>query len=97
MEGLELDVRLAGHVTRGGNCNSRRTFTLCRGGGRGKRRCSGLTLNDVLEDLVPRIARRPVFFIYATHGQGGEELSVDYHAAAREPKLLWDKEEGSNS
>jgi hypothetical protein len=37
MEGLELDVRLAGHVTRGRHCNSRRTLTLCRGGGRGKR------------------------------------------------------------
>ncbi|CAN5326897.1 alpha/beta hydrolase [soil metagenome] len=43
-----------------------------------------------LEALVPRIAPRPVFFIYATHGQGGENLNPQFHSAAREPKELWE-------
>lgn len=42
-----------------------------------------------LKDLVGRIAPRPVFFIYAARGQGGEELSADFYAAAGEPKLVW--------
>jgi fermentation-respiration switch protein FrsA (DUF1100 family) len=43
-----------------------------------------------LEDLVGRIAPRPVFFIYAVPGQGGEaELSEVFHEAAREPKEIW--------
>jgi uncharacterized protein len=50
-----------------------------------------------LEDLVTRIAPRPVFFIYATHGQGGEELNVDFHAAAREPKILWEISQGKHT
>jgi hypothetical protein len=50
-----------------------------------------------LEDLVSRIAPRPVFFIYATHGQGGEELNVDFHAAAREPKTLWEVTKGNHT
>jgi uncharacterized protein len=50
-----------------------------------------------LVDLVPRIAPRPVFFIYATHGQGGEELNVDFHAAAGEPKILWEINQGKHT
>ena len=43
-----------------------------------------------LEDLAPRIAPRPVFFVYATPGQGGEsELNDVFHGAAREPKGIW--------
>jgi fermentation-respiration switch protein FrsA (DUF1100 family) len=43
-----------------------------------------------LEDLVGRIAPRPVFLIYAVPGQGGEaELSEVFYDAAREPKILW--------
>jgi hypothetical protein len=43
-----------------------------------------------LEDLVGRIAPRPVFIIYAVPGQGGEsELSQAYYDAAREPKTIW--------
>jgi pimeloyl-ACP methyl ester carboxylesterase len=41
-----------------------------------------------LEDLSRRI-KRPVFFIYAGHGQGGENLSAKFYAAANEPKTLW--------
>ena len=37
VEGLELDMRLAGHVTRRRHGNSRRTPTLSRGHGSGKR------------------------------------------------------------
>lgn len=43
-----------------------------------------------LTDLVRRIAPRPVFFIYATHGQGGEELNPTYYARAGQPKALWE-------
>ena len=43
-----------------------------------------------LDDLVRRIAPRPVFFIYATPGQGGEaQLNSVFYAAAREPKTIW--------
>jgi len=43
-----------------------------------------------LDDLVSRIAPRPVFFIYAVPGQGGEaELTQTFYDAAREPKAIW--------
>jgi hypothetical protein len=42
-----------------------------------------------LNDVVDRISPRPVFFIYASSGQGGEELSQDYYETARQPKLVW--------
>ena len=43
-----------------------------------------------LKDLVGRIAPRPVFLIYATEGQGGEQqLNPVFYAAAGEPKQLW--------
>jgi hypothetical protein len=43
-----------------------------------------------LEDLVGRIAPRPVFLIYAVPGQGGEaELTQTFYEAAREPKAIW--------
>jgi uncharacterized protein len=41
-----------------------------------------------LEGLSRHI-KRPVFFIYAGHGQGGENLSAKFYAAAKEPKTLW--------
>ena len=41
-----------------------------------------------LRDLSRHI-KRPVFFIYAGHGQGGENLSAKFYAAANEPKTLW--------
>jgi dienelactone hydrolase len=43
---------------------------------------------ESLEDLSRRI-KTPAFFIYASHGQGGEELSAKFYAAAHEPKTLW--------
>ena len=43
-----------------------------------------------LEDLVGRIAPRPVFLVYAVPGQGGEaELSELFYDAAGEPKEIW--------
>jgi len=42
-----------------------------------------------LEDLVPDIAPRPVFFIYAERGQGGEELNERFYEKAGRPKTLW--------
>ena len=43
-----------------------------------------------LKELVPQIAPRPVFLIFSTNGQGGEQLSADYYEAAGEPKELWE-------
>jgi fermentation-respiration switch protein FrsA (DUF1100 family) len=43
-----------------------------------------------LEDLTGRISPRPVFFIYATPGEGGEaELTQLFYDAAAEPKTIW--------
>jgi uncharacterized protein len=42
-----------------------------------------------LNEVVDRIAPRPVFFIYASRGQGGEELSRDFYESANEPKAVW--------
>jgi hypothetical protein len=50
---------------------------------------SGGTPPENLKELVPRIAPRPVLFIYADRGQGGEELSAEYYEAAGRPKKLW--------
>ena len=50
---------------------------------------SGTAPPPSLKDLVPRIAPRHVFFIYAGHGAGGEEYNPDYYAAAAAPKALW--------
>jgi uncharacterized protein len=50
---------------------------------------SGTAPPPSLKDLVPRIAPRHVFFIYAGHGAGGEEYNPDYYAAAGAPKALW--------
>ena len=41
-----------------------------------------------LKTLAGRITT-PVFFIYATHGAGGEENNPEYYAAARGPKAIW--------
>ena len=50
---------------------------------------SGTAPPPSLEDLVPQISPRPLFLIYAGRGGGGEELNVDYYAAAARPKGLW--------
>jgi len=50
-----------------------------------------------LLDLVPTIAPRSVFLIYAAHGQGGEDLNPDYFDAAGEPKELWRIESGGHT
>jgi dienelactone hydrolase len=42
-----------------------------------------------LEELAGRIEEAPVFFVYATHGAGGEDNNPDYYAAARGPKAIW--------
>jgi dienelactone hydrolase len=49
-----------------------------------------------LEDLSRRI-KTPVFFIYAGHGQGGENLNPRFYAAAHEPKTLWKIPEGEHT
>jgi fermentation-respiration switch protein FrsA (DUF1100 family) len=49
-----------------------------------------------LNDVVERIAPRPVFFIYSAHGQGGEDLSQDFYEAAGEPKAVWEVPEGGH-
>jgi uncharacterized protein len=41
-----------------------------------------------LTDLSAEISA-PVFFIYATPGQGGENLNPTYYEAAKQPKEIW--------
>jgi uncharacterized protein len=43
---------------------------------------------DNLEDLIPRIAPRPVFLINAAHNEV-DHKAPEYFAAAREPKQQW--------
>ena len=50
---------------------------------------SGTEPPPSLEELMPRIAPRPVFLISAGHGGGGEELNADYYRAAAAPKEKW--------
>lgn len=50
---------------------------------------SGTAPPPSLTDLVPRITPRPLFLVYAGHGQGGEDLNPRYFRAASEPKMLW--------
>jgi hypothetical protein len=50
-----------------------------------------------LENLVGRIAPRPLFLVYARHGQGGEELNPVFYEAAREPKEIWEIQTGSHT
>jgi len=49
-----------------------------------------------LEELSGRI-KRPVLFIYAGHGQGGEDLNPKFYAAAHQPKTLWKIPEGEHT
>jgi fermentation-respiration switch protein FrsA (DUF1100 family) len=46
-----------------------------------------------LKDLSAEVSA-PVFFIYATPGQGGESLTETYYEAAKQPKELWAAEGG---
>ena len=50
---------------------------------------SGTAPPPSLTDLVPRIAPRSTFLIYAGRGAGGEELQPHYHEALRQPKTMW--------
>lgn len=50
-----------------------------------------------LNELVGRIAPRPVFLIYTPHGQGAETLNPTFYAAAREPKTLWEIPEAGHT
>ena len=49
-----------------------------------------------LNDVVERIAPRPVFFIYSAHGQGGEDLSQNFYESAGKPKAVWEVPEGGH-
>jgi uncharacterized protein len=57
---------------------------------------AGLTLFSnsppppLMPDIVGRIAPRPVFIIWATHGVDTEVLNREYFKAAGEPKTLWE-------
>ncbi len=54
---------------------------------------SGTPPPPSLEKLVPRIAPRPVFLIYAGQGGGGEELNSEYFEHASASSTLWKIEE----
>jgi hypothetical protein len=43
----------------------------------------------LMQDIVGRIAPRPVFIIWAPHGVDTETLNPEYFKAAGEPKTLW--------
>jgi hypothetical protein len=43
-----------------------------------------------LKSLVGRIAPRPLMLIAAPNSPNGEKLNRDYHAAAHDPKSLWE-------
>lgn len=49
-----------------------------------------------LRDLAVDISPRPVFFIHAENGGGGEELNPDYFQAAGEPKEIWQVEDSGH-
>ena len=49
-----------------------------------------------LLDLMPEIAPTPILLIYASEGQGGEELNADYYEAAGKPKDVWEVPEGGH-
>jgi alpha/beta superfamily hydrolase len=56
---------------------------------------AGLTLFSnsppppLMQDIIGRIAPRPVFLIWAPHGVDTEALNPEYFKAAGEPKTLW--------
>ncbi|HYI19805.1 MAG TPA: alpha/beta fold hydrolase [Solirubrobacteraceae bacterium] len=50
-----------------------------------------------LETLVGRIAPRPLLLIAAPNSPNGEDLNVQYHAAASEPKELWEIPESGHT
>jgi fermentation-respiration switch protein FrsA (DUF1100 family) len=50
---------------------------------------SGTAPPPALDDLVRRIAPRPMFLIHAGRGVDSEELNVDFYRAALAPKTLW--------
>jgi len=62
-----------------------------------------LPLNEESEIDGRRAVKRtptvsaPVFFIYATPGQGGESLNPTYYAAANEPKEIWAADGGTQA
>lgn len=57
---------------------------------------NGAAVISVLDEVVARIAPRPLFLIYAAHGGGGEELNPDYFEAASEPKTVWRVDEAEH-
>jgi len=50
---------------------------------------SGTAPPPSLTDLLPQIAPRSTFLIYAGRGAGGEELQPHYFEALRQPKTIW--------
>jgi hypothetical protein len=64
---------------------------------------AGLTLFSdsppppLMQDLVSRIAPRPVFIIWAPHGVDTEALNPGYFKAAGEPKTLWEIPESKHT
>jgi pimeloyl-ACP methyl ester carboxylesterase len=58
---------------------------------------SGEAPPSSLDELVRRIAPRPILLVYAGQGQGGEDLNTEYYAAAGQPKTLWEIPEASHT
>ncbi len=58
---------------------------------------TGTTPPPSLKELVGRVSPRPLFLIYATNGQGGENLNPQYYEAAGEPKEIWEITAGGHT
>jgi len=50
---------------------------------------SGTAPPPALDELLGRIAPRPIFLIHAGRGNESEELNLDFYSAAAAPKALW--------
>jgi uncharacterized protein len=50
-----------------------------------------------LGDLVGRISPRPVLLVRALHGLDDESLNRVYYADARQPKTLWEVQQGGHT
>ena len=58
---------------------------------------SGDAPPPALDEVVARIAPRPILLVHAGKGQGGEDLNPEYFAAAGEPRALWEVPEAGHT
>jgi uncharacterized protein len=93
------DDRLHAVVSDGAGIRSLREQRLA-GGALGHVIWGGLTVGTAvfsnstppanLKDVTAQIESTPLFIIHAEHGDGGEQLSAEYAAAAKAPTTVWE-------